>query len=385
VPSGGSYTAANTRIESGQAFMVHSSGTNGSVAFNETSKLSGSKLVSRPQGVPTSKQMLTTNLYNTSNGFANIADANVVVFSDNYSNIIDQWDAIKINNFGDDFGLLRDGRSLAVDARQPINDADTIFFNMKKVKQQSYRLEFIADNFDLNLMGFLEDSYLHSSTAVNMGGTTSYDFTVTGDAASAASNRFKIVFKSSVPLPVTFSTVSANEKNNGIEVDWKVENEINITGYDVEKSTDGRGFTRMYHTAAATQNTGGTVSYNWLDIKPAAGDNFYRIRSTSKDGKAAYSKIVKATISNTKPGFTVFPNPVADGVIGLQMNNIPAGIYTVRIINSDGQVLSRKVIAHMGGNATKTIASASLMVTGSYQLEIIGSDNKVNILRILVL
>jgi hypothetical protein len=55
-----------------------------------------------------------------------------------------------------------------VDARQPVAETDTIFFNMKKVKQQSYKLEFIADNFDNSLMGFLEDTYLHNTTALNM-------------------------------------------------------------------------------------------------------------------------------------------------------------------------------------------------------------------------
>jgi hypothetical protein len=141
----------------------------------------------------------------------------------------------------------------------------------------------------------------------------------------------------------------------------------------------------MYHTPVTGQSTGGTAVYNWLDLKPVTGDNFYRIRSISKDGKTEYSKIVKVAIAKVKSGFAVFPNPVADGLIGLQMNNIPAGIYTVRVINSNGQVLSKEVINHMGGNATKTIAAASTMISGSYQLEITGTDNKINILRIMVL
>jgi len=387
VPFGGSYlNVANTRIESGQAFMVHSNGSNGTVTVNESSKLGGSKMVSRPpSGSNTVKQMFTTNLYNTAGGVANITDGNVVVFSKDYSNAIDSWDALKINNFGDNFGLSKEGQILIVDARQPVAETDTIFFNIKKVKQQSYKLEFIADNFDNSLMGFLEDTYLHNTTALNMGGTTEYDFTVTSDAGSAAVSRFRIVFKNSAPLPVTFSVVSAIEKNNGFNVDWKVENEINIAGYDAEKSIDGRNFTKMYHTSATGQSTDGTAVYNWLDLKPITGDNFYRIRSISKDGKTEYSKIVKVAIAKVKSGFAVFPNPVTDGLIGLQINNVPAGIYTVRVINSNGQVLSKEVINHMGGNATKTIAAASMMISGSYQLEITSTDNETNILRIVVL
>jgi hypothetical protein len=52
----------------------------------------------------------------------------------------------------------------------------------------------------------------------------------------------------------------------------------------------------MYHTPATGQSTDGTAVYNWLDLKPITGDNFYRIRSISKDGKTEYSKIVKVAI-----------------------------------------------------------------------------------------
>jgi hypothetical protein len=383
---GGSYSnVSNTRIESGQAFMVHNSGAiAGTVTFVENSKLSGSKLVSRPLGNGV-KQMLITNLYNTSTGTANIADGNIAVFSDEYSNSIDSWDAIKINNFGDNFGLIREGKALVVDARQPIAETDTIFFNMQKIKLQPYRLEFIAKDFDASMVGFLEDTYLNTTTAVNMTGTTTYDFSVTSNAASAASNRFRIVFKNTTPLPVTFANITATEKTNGIAVDWKVENEINIASYDVERSENGRDFIKMFNTAARGQNSGGAAAYTWLDVKTITGDNFYRIKSISKDAKEAYSRIVKVTLGKVKTGFTVFPNPVADGMIGLQMNNIPAGRYTVRILNSDGRLVSREMINHTGGNGTQTITSASQLVSGTYQVEIVGEDKTVNSLRLLVL
>ena len=168
-----------------------------------------------------------------------------MVFNSSYANAVDGNDAVKLNNFGENFGLTKDGQILVVDARQPVAETDTIFFAMKKLKQQPYRLEFIATNFDASLVGFLEDTYLHSATVVNMTNITSYDFSVTGDAASAAANRFRIVFKSSAPLPVTFSGIAATEKTNGIAVEWNVENEINIASYDVERSADGRNFTKM--------------------------------------------------------------------------------------------------------------------------------------------
>ncbi len=52
------------------------------------------------------------------------------------------------------------GCHYVVEAREPVTESDTVFFNMRKIKLQPYRLEFIAANFDNSITGFLEDKYL---------------------------------------------------------------------------------------------------------------------------------------------------------------------------------------------------------------------------------
>ena len=382
VPGGGSYPAgvANTRIESGQAFMVHSTAGSGSVTLNESSKLSGSRLVSRPVGTNAVKRGITTNLYNLSSGQPLIADGNVVVFCEDYATAVDEHDAVKPNNFGDNFGITQNNQLLVVDARQPATELDTVFFYMKKIKLLPYRLELIGYNFDPVLVGFLEDSYLHTTTTLNLLGTTTYDFIVTGEAASAAANRFRIVFKNSAPLPVSFTSIAAAKKANGNEVEWKVDNEINISSYEVERSIDGINFTKTGAVAA-----GGNAVYNWLDAYPVNGDNFYRVKSISNRGTVQFSRIVKVTAVKGKTGFTVYPNPSTDGNIGLQMSNLPAGIYSIRLMNESGQVIAKELINHAGGTATNVIHGASVLVSGNYQVEIIDITGKSTVIKVLVL
>ncbi|MBL0355617.1 MAG: T9SS type A sorting domain-containing protein [Chitinophagaceae bacterium] len=381
VPGGGSYAVGvpNTRIESGQAFMVHSTTGSGSVILSESSKQTGSRLVLRPSGTNAVKSSITANLYNTNTGVANIADATVAVFSDDYSNAIDEKDAVKANNFGDNFGILNNAQTLVVDARPSVTATDTVFFNMKKIKLQSYRLELIAENFDNSITGFLEDRYLNTSVALNMTGTTTTDFSVTSDAASAIANRFRIVFKNLRPLPVTFTSITATKKVNGNEVEWDVEHEINISSYEVERSTNGTTFTKIGAAAA------GSATYNWLDAYPVNGDNFYRIKSISNRGTYEYSRIVKVASVKGKTGFTVYPNPSTDGNIGLQMSNLPAGIYTVRLINNNGQVMCKELINHAGGTSTKAIHPASTMISGNYQVEVTDITGNITVIKVLVL
>src|SRR5207237_2623814 len=97
--------------------------------------------------------------------------------------------------------------------------------------------------------GILEDAWLNTTTNLDLNGTTNALFTVTGVAASAAPNRFRIIISSPVtafaPLPVTFTGIKAFEKNSNVNVEWTVENEKNISQYQIQKSSDGRQFTTV--------------------------------------------------------------------------------------------------------------------------------------------
>lgn len=379
---GGSYTAGvgNTKIQSGQAFMVRTTPGGASLVINEASKLSGSSLVLRPMSPNAVNSYIITNLYNMSTGSPDISDGSTVVFGEGFSNTVDEKDAVKPTNFGDNFGPFRNGLPLVVETREPVAESDTVFFNMRKLKAQPYRLQFTAANFGHATVAFLEDKFLNTSTPVNLGGTTEVDFSITSDAASYATDRFRIVFRSTVVLPVSFVSITATKSSNGNAVEWKVENEINIKSYEVERSTDGISFTK---TGAVAANNGS--SYNWLDAYPVNGDNFYRVKSIDNRGAVQYSRIVKVSAVKGKTGYTVYPNPSTDGSIGLQMSNVAAGIYTVKITNANGQLIWKELINHAGGTATNVIHPSSQLTSGNYQLEVIGITGKSTVIKVMVL
>lgn len=128
---------------------------------------------------------------------------------------------------------------------------------------------------------------------------------------------------------------------------------------------------------AATANNNADVSYNLFDKDPLAGDNFYRIKGVDKSGEIKYTSVVNVKIENGKAAIVVYPNPVVDRTISLQLNNQPKGIYSVQLLNGLGQQLILKTIAHPGGSATQTIRLDALVSKGVYQLHISNGDNKV--------
>ncbi len=197
---GGSYTLGqpNTKIESGQGFFVTGSTVpgGGTITLLESAKVSGTaNLGFRPTAMPAK---IDSRLLDNK---SEMLDANVVVFDAAYNKAVDADDAIKFGNPGANFAVETGSKILAVEGTQPVTDKDVIQFRMWNMQNQDYKLEFVAGNMNAKgLYASLEDSYLNTSKEIDLKGTTRINFTVDGNPASAAANRFKIVFSKNKPL-----------------------------------------------------------------------------------------------------------------------------------------------------------------------------------------
>ena len=222
-----------------------------------------------------------------------LADGNTTVYDSAFSNNIDNDDVTKQNNFGENFGILRNGVTLAIEARMPIVLKDSIFYKMWNVKQQQYRLQFVPKNMTIpGLSAILQDNFLVTSTPVSVVDTTFYDFFVTSNTASSATDRFRIIFKVSSVMPVTFTNIKAKETEGKIKVEWNVANEKNIENYIVEHSVDGFHFENIGTVKAMNF----TNSYAYLHKLPQPGNNFYRVKAIELNGNFIYSSIVKVNL-----------------------------------------------------------------------------------------
>lgn len=373
-PGGGNYSGNPAGvIQSGQAFFV--SGT-GSITLTEASKVSGSRSVFTPMAT---LPVFRTNLY-VSGTPNKLADGNAVVFDNSYSNAIDADDAPKMNNWGENFGMIRNAASLVVESRQALVSNDTIYYNMNNLKQLTYVLEFNPENMPANVLSaYLLDNYLGTSTQIDITAISTVNFTVTSNPASSASNRFKVVFNVDAPLPVTFISLNATQRSAGIQLDWRVANETGLDHYTVERSLNGMNFGNISNNIAAT----GNALYSWTDVNPNHGVNFYRIKAIDVSGQPKYTNVVKVVIGS--PGsISINPNPVVGGKINLQFVNEAAGKYEINLYNSSGQLIFNSTINHIGGSSTQIIKLPSTLGEGVYQAEIGKPDSSKEVQKIVV-
>ncbi|MEO6722110.1 MAG: T9SS type A sorting domain-containing protein, partial [Ferruginibacter sp.] len=311
-----------------------------------------------------------------------VADALLAEFNNNYSPDVNLQDAAKLGNINESFGLLRNGVLLAIERRPMIVSDDTLYFRLTKTTARNYQFAITLNNMDApGLFAQLEDKFTGSATPLNMTGSTTINFSINGTPASATPDRFRVTFKTTSVLPVTYTDVTARQKGKDIEVNWKVEEQLNIDHYEIEKSFDGRNFVKA-GTQAVTGTT--TSTYNWVDVNATAGDNYYRIRNVDRNGSYAYSKVVSVKMGSTPGSMVVYPNPVTNSVINLQLTNLPAGTYIAQLVAASGQVLLVKEIRHPGGTSSQKIPLQNETAKGAYQLEVIHPD-KSTVTKISVL
>jgi hypothetical protein len=365
---------------------VQATGTNGTISFNENSKASGSKLVFRGGRTGEAHQVmqLRANLYGVNADKSTfLTDGNLIQFGEEFSNKIDGLDARKQLNSAENLGIKSGDKELVIERRHDIRESDTIFYSLTGVIVQNYLLEFTASDLSgFGVEGYVEDTYLDTQTPLNMDGVTKLNFAVTSAAGSKAANRFRIVFRQApvIVLPVTFVSVRAIQKDTDIAVEWKVENEQDIQQYEVERSSDGVNFNKVA-TVAALNN--GTQNYQWLDEHPVTGTNYYRIRSVGRDGKVTYSTIVNVAMVLASPSIGIYPNPITDGIIHLQLINQPEGMYGLRLLNSLGQVIVSKQVGHAGGNATENIRWDYNLAHGVYHLEVTKPNGEIVVIKVM--
>lgn len=369
------------KIQPGQAFFVFST-PGGSVSFNETNKIAGNQLVYRymQDNLITNRQSLRANLFT---GTGIIADGNAVITDMMFDNGYEENDAIKISNFGENFGISNNGKMLAVDAKKPLTETDTLFYRIRGLAQQSYYFVFNPENFNLSgLTAFLVDRYEVSMKPVSLSDSTRINFNITSDPASKDSARFFIVFKKWQPVPVLFTNISATVKDkSNINVDWDVANETGISHYELQAGTVSTTLSTIFNTAARVNN-GGAVSYLYTDHKPLLQDRFYRVMAVDADGELHYSRVVKVS-PDEEMYVKVYPNPVTDNMFNILFSGIAKGKYNIELMDITGRLILKRIVT-IDNNKEMKVWFNHPLASGLYQLRIFQGKHLIHFQKILV-
>lgn len=336
----------------------------------------GVKLPATPTAAP---QQFTTNLVAVNANGDTTVDGNIAVLDNSFSNAVDNSDGLKVINVEENFGLLRNGIDLVLEARKQVITTDTLFYKMTNLNIQNYKLEFFPINMiKPGLTAVLIDRFLDTRTPVSLStAPTYYPFSVTANAGSSAQDRFiLILFQADPgPLPVDFISIAAAKNSTGVQVSWKVAGERGIINYSIERSADARTFSSVGTvTAAGSGYVDKDITYSWKDNSALNSIQYYRIKSNGVNKEAKYSPIVKLGSGSIKSSISVLSNPVKGNSINLQLTKVPKGKYEVNLSGTDGKLIFTKLIQHAGESATYPVSLPATVSKGTYVLSVISPD-----------
>jgi GEVED domain/Secretion system C-terminal sorting domain/Pregnancy-associated plasma protein-A len=156
----------------------------------------------------------------------------------------------------------------------------------------------------------------------NSGETEDYTLTVTGGV---------------LPLELLDFQVKAQQNSNILT--WQTAQEVNVQGFDIEQSMDGKDFKKMGYVKAEGKKYEKNA-YTFEDTPPQYGLNYYRLKMMDNDGSFTYSPIRSSvSIKNKTNLFSIVPNP-AYGITYINFTAEEDNKITLVLTDITGKIIS---------------------------------------------
>lgn len=376
-PSGQSQSlnATASYIQGGQAFFVE--GTKASPGAAGLHFTEAMKTASYPDfnvlKTTAGTEEVAVNLIRMTGTDTALMDGVRIKFDAAYTNAVTAEDIKKMRNSTENLSVYQDGADLAVNRLSFPAANDTVQLRFWNPELSNYRFSFLPDNIGSFSNVYLLDNYLGTATALSTTTAGAYDFNVTATAGSPDSYRFSLVFERSAPLQVSGMTLSGTVQESTASLLWDVTAEKGISRYEVEHSGDqGKTFGRISAIAPKSNDNSNQI-YAYKDVAMKEGNNLYRIKSLSAAGTQAYSNIIRLAYTGMAAGkgVSIFPNPVKDGTVNVQLNHLEDGRYEVSVYNTSGMLVNKTTVRHAGKNSMHTIAFGKELPAGVYNVNIV--------------
>jgi hypothetical protein len=173
-----------------------------------------------------------------------------------------------------------------------------------------------------------------------------------------------------IPLPVNMVSFTGKKVEATSVLNWTTMTEQNNSHFVVERSKDGKSFSRLSDniaSKAANGNSNEALNYTYTDATPYQGHNYYRLQQNDIDGKASYSKVVDIYFGN-ETLVTMYPNPVNSN-LHVDINTPKATVATMKIMDATGRTVKVVEMQLQEGNNTTQVDMQGL-ADGVYMINI---------------
>ena len=177
-------------------------------------------------------------------------------------------------------------------------------------------------------------------------------------------------YVASSALPVELSSFGAKISGETTHLAWTSSSEINHDKYVLERSADGKTFESL-GDFLAKGSPSQSADYQYADILPLKGTNYYRLRIVSTEGEVEFSKIVSVQFEASKMNVKIYPNPT-DGIVNFYIISPTSNQFNFDVFDITGKQVISKVIPNGLNNNILSLPTEN-WAKGMYYMRL--SDN----------
>ncbi len=228
---------------------------------------------------------------------------------------------------------------------------------------------------------------LGSSTITTNFLVTNHNTSVTLSDENGANNVASIAYTivNGNTLPVTFTNIFTEKKDCSLQVMFDTENELNVSKYELEVSTNFNTFEKVTSIPA---NNLKRYTYNSFTLPKSyqVAVLLIRVKSIDLDGRFQYSEILKTTgTCSAQVGLSSYPNPVPKNNNGFYIqkeNGLFNGNYLISLLDMSGKVIKTNEVKLV--NIARFNYDVGNISGGQYLIKLFNTGNKtIEIIKVL--
>lgn len=208
--------------------------------------------------------------------------------------------------------------------------------------------------------------------------TQVFDLQVAADNRIVAATHGKGVWISNpahtFALPVDLLEFSGTRQNNRHHLSWKVDKEVNVLQYELQRKMDDGGFVSV--AGIPGRNTNTITTYSYIDDITGTNGNhyYYRLKIITVNGSVEYSGVVLLK-ANSNAGMEILGNPVtAASSIKLTLPNSQRVVF--KLHDALGRLIKVSTKEASAGTNRYPISILGMLPPGHYTLEAITNNER---------
>ncbi len=170
-------------------------------------------------------------------------------------------------------------------------------------------------------------------------------------------------------LPVNILSFTAQKNNRDVRLQWEISDEINMKGYEIQKSLNNTNFESIGFVNAVNSLKNQSYSFNDRNAFATSSNVQYRLKQVDGDGSIKYSRVITMR-SDALSMDVLFANPFS-GALKLQLNLVEAKQVAVNVFDMQGRLVAKLPATNYGvASNSITIPSTANLKPGTYLLQL---------------